>query len=560
MVRTFLRDIKVSLLLLIIVSVFCSCTGEMNVFKGNNNEQINFSVSVPFWESNDSIAGNSAKTETRATPITDTFLGTDKTFGIIADVVNGSNYTTEIDQEVVSYNATNKIWETVANHYWPGANKTVNFYAYYPASITNGTITHTAGTTPILTYTVPDNVSNQIDIMTATGNNVNGNTNSSSPLTFNHIFAAVRFAVGTNGLPSGTIKSITITGVKTSGTYTFGSGWTVGSTTSSFTVSPSTTITGSAGSSITSDAFTLMMIPQAFTNATITLTYNTGTSYQQTISGTWAANNIYTYNLSKPVYIGDYYYSDGTWGTIAEHSNSTAKPIAAIFSNSTSTTDKGHKWTHGYAIALKYAYQGTLNWSSSINSNILEMGQTYTDISSVENDLEGYTHTNTIIAKSTNLSTDYPTFYYVYNYKNTVAPPSNSSGWFLASAGQYHLFSINICKISVSVYHLASNNSTGWAWARNDGGAFNSSFIARDNFNAYLTIASNAGANVDKVLCGSDYPSWVDSWYNSSSEYSATNPYFLLFGANGDLMYDHRRTKNNTTDNLRVCIRPVIAF
>ena len=70
----------------------------MNIIDGNNNKLLNFAVSVPSWKNNDSIARNSTKSETRATPITDTFLGTDKTFGIIADVVNGSNYTTEIDQ------------------------------------------------------------------------------------------------------------------------------------------------------------------------------------------------------------------------------------------------------------------------------------------------------------------------------------------------------------------------------------------------------------------------------------------------------------------------------
>ena len=195
-------------MLLIIISTFSSCTGEMNILGWNNNEQINFSASVPSWKGNDSIASNSAKIETRATPITDASLGTDKTFGIIADVVNGSNYTTEIDQEVVSYNTTNKIWETVANHYWPGANKTVNFYAYYPSNITNGTITHKAGTTPTLTYTVPADATTQLDIMTATGTNISGNTNSSTSLAFSHIFAAVQFSIGSTGMPTGTITDI----------------------------------------------------------------------------------------------------------------------------------------------------------------------------------------------------------------------------------------------------------------------------------------------------------------------------------------------------------------
>ena len=544
-------------LLLIVCLCICSCTSENNIVDSSNGKLLNFSVSVPEWKNNDTTSNS----KTRATPISESSFNEASSFNIIADVYDGkSSYNTIIKDETVSY--TNNMWKTVSPHYWPGTtNNTLNFYAYYPTNISSS-ITHTAGSVPILSYTVPDDATNQIDIMTATGTNVSGNTNSSTPLSFSHIFAAVKFSVGTSGLPSGTVKSITISGINNSGTYTFGNGWTLGSSTSTFTVSPSAVITGAAGANITSDAFTMMMIPQTFSNATVTLVYSNGTTFSTTISGTWNAGGVHTYNLSKRVNIGDYYFSDGTWGTLSEHKNSTAKPIAIIFNNSTSSIDSGHGWIHGYAIALKDAYEGTLDWSSSIYANTLEMGRTYTDINSVENDLEGYTHTNKIIAKSTNLSNDYPTFYYAYNYKNTVTPPINSSGWFLASIGQYHLFSINICKISTSTYYLSSNFvSTGWAWSRNDGGTFNSSFLARDNFNSYLTTAANAGASVDKVLCGtSDYPTWVDSWYNSSSEYSATNPYFLLFGAGGDLMYDHRRTKNNTTDNLRVCIRPIIAF
>ncbi|BCS85835.1 fimbrillin family protein [Prevotella herbatica] len=267
----------------------------MNILEGNNNKLINFSVSVPEWENND----NNSNQDSRATPISGISLGTSSTFNMIADVNNGSNsYSTIINNETVSF--INSMWQTTTPHYWSGVtNKTVNFYAYYPSNIS--TIFHTVGSVPTLSYTVPTESSNQIDIITATGNNVSGNTNSSTPLTFNHIFAAVKFAVGNNGLPSGTIKSITISGIKNTGTYTFGSGWTPSSTTSSFTVSPSTAITGSAGVNITSDAYTLMMIPQVFSNATVSLIYNNGTTFSTTISGTWNAGNSYTYNLSKTV-------------------------------------------------------------------------------------------------------------------------------------------------------------------------------------------------------------------------------------------------------------------
>ena len=145
-----------------------------------------------------------------------------------------------------------------------------------------------------------------------------------------------------------------------------------------------------------SGTYTLIMIPQAFSNAVITLTYNTGTTYTKTISGTWSTGNTYTYNLSKPVNIGDYYYSDGTWGSIAEHTNSTAAAIGVIFSNSTSNIDKGHNWTHGYAMALQNAGSSSAayQWPTSNRGN-----PTRTYISGAGNiisDKNCYTHSGYI--------------------------------------------------------------------------------------------------------------------------------------------------------------------
>ena len=303
MVKTFLRGINLSLSLLIIIPTFSSCANEMNIFEGNNNRQINFLVSVPEWRNTDSLT--TTKTS-RATPITDTSFGTDKSFNLIADQNDGAgNYNTLIDKESVSF--TNNIWQTISSHYyWPGtANKTLNFYAYYPTGISTN-ITHTVGSSPTLSYTVPDNVSDQIDIMTSTNNNVSGNTNSSTSLTFNHIFAAIQFSVGSAGIGSGTISSISIGNVANSGTYTFGGGWSNVTGSKTFTISQSKSIAGTSGEDIYSGNYTLMMIPQAFNNITITLTYSNGGTLTKTISGTWEAGKTYNYKIS---YIREYNYT-----------------------------------------------------------------------------------------------------------------------------------------------------------------------------------------------------------------------------------------------------------
>ncbi|BCS85840.1 fimbrillin family protein [Prevotella herbatica] len=267
----------------------------MNIIDGNNNEQINFSVSVPEWKNTDSLS--SSKTS-RATPIQDASFGADKSFNLIADQNGGvGNYSTLINSQVVT--CTNSIWKTSSDYYWSGiANKTINFYAYYPTSIFNLIPHSSAGSTPAFSYTIPDNVTNQIDIMTATSTNVPGNTVVPTSLTFKHIFAAIQFSVGSGGIGSGTISSISIGNVANSGTYTFGSGWSNVTGSKTFTISQSKTITGTSGEDIYSGTYTLMMIPQAINNVTITITYSNGSTLTKAISGTWGAGIVYKYNLS----------------------------------------------------------------------------------------------------------------------------------------------------------------------------------------------------------------------------------------------------------------------
>ena len=109
--KKFLRGVNVLFLLLIIISLFSSCANEMNIFEGNNNKQINFSVSVPEWKNTDSLA--TTKTS-RAMPVGGTSLSTSNTFNLIADQNDGAgNYSTLINSQAVSY--TNNIWKT-SNH------------------------------------------------------------------------------------------------------------------------------------------------------------------------------------------------------------------------------------------------------------------------------------------------------------------------------------------------------------------------------------------------------------------------------------------------------------
>jgi hypothetical protein len=302
-VKIFLGKGLVPLLFssLLILLCLAGCAQDSNILNNGKSQQLGFSVSTHGWNSSNKFSDS--KPDSRATPIS-TF-DTSKNFNVIADVNKGGNWYTEVKNEIASYSTANNIWQTTATHYWPGAGSTIDFYAYYPTSISSN-ITHTTDSAPVLSYTVPDNAADQIDILTSLKTGIAGDSYNQTPVDFKHIFAAVQFSVGSNGLGSGTISSISIGNVHDSGTYTFGSGWTLGTTTKIFTILQPKTISGTSGEDIYSGTCTLMMIPQTVSNATVTITYSNGGTLTKTISGTWEAGETYNYGLS---FIREYSYT-----------------------------------------------------------------------------------------------------------------------------------------------------------------------------------------------------------------------------------------------------------
>ena len=399
---------------------------------------------------------------------------------------------------------------------------------------------------PIL---VPDNAADQIDILTSSKTGVAGDSYNQTSVDFKHIFAAIQFSVGSTGLPSGTISSITMSGIKNSGVYTFGSEWTLNSGETTFKVSPSTIINGTSGENITTGIYTFLMIPQTFNNATITLTYNTGTTYTKTISGTWSAGNSYTYNLSKPVNLGDYYYSDGTWGSIAEHTNSTASSIGVIFSNSTSNIDKGHNWTHGYAMALQNAGSGTTTyqWYTSDSGN--PTGTYITGVDNIMSDKDGYTYSGHLQATGYAAGIAAKGYTAKDKYGNTVATPSGTSGWYLPGVGQWY----DICAslggmVKASGKAYTSCNYWYVQWCGGDESSNNNySGLCVSNLNVYLNALRGKGYSVDLF-------SNNDEYYWSSSECYSTEVYYVGFYGNG-----YMQLNNNYKTSLFI-VRPVIAF
>ena len=274
--------------------VFCltGCAEDSNILDNGQSRQLEFSVKTYSWNNS-----SNSKKDSRATPISGNTFDTSKNFNIIADVNKGGSWSSEVDNETASYSTANNIWQTSDTHYWSGTGSTVNFYAYYPTSILNN-ITHTTGSTPVLSYTVPDNETDQIDILASSKTGVAGNSYTQIPVDFKHIFAAIQFKVGSSGLPDGTITGITLNNIQYKGTFSLDGTWTPDITdTKSF--SQTVSVPTSTGTAITSGTTTFMMMPQTLgSDASITITYSNGGALTKAVTGTWEAGKTYTYNLS----------------------------------------------------------------------------------------------------------------------------------------------------------------------------------------------------------------------------------------------------------------------
>lgn len=193
-------------------------------------------------------------------------------------------------------------WTMDNTYYWPGANHTLQFYAWAPADAI------TAPSSPenlTFEYTVPEEATAQQDLVVANESR-DGDFKQAVSLGFKHICTAVKFVVG-DEMQAGTIKSVALKGVKNTGTYDMTNGWTAVSGPADFTQTLDKVTTGSEGDGdeITSPAGTFMMLPQTLpSGASVEVVFhsattNTDRTLSAPIEGTeWPMGSTVTYKLS----------------------------------------------------------------------------------------------------------------------------------------------------------------------------------------------------------------------------------------------------------------------
>lgn len=162
------------------------------------------------------------------------------------------------------------VWQPSSSiYYWPD-NGSLRFLAWAPidAELDESPVKPSEDVNKTtIKYTVPAELSKQRDLVAAaTGYNASpaGGVCAPVSLQFKHLCTAVVVKTGATMAP-GTIKSVTVTNVRNSGTYDMQrSAWTLNDATTSYTVSPNmaTGSTTAEGTKLNADDATFMLLPQ----------------------------------------------------------------------------------------------------------------------------------------------------------------------------------------------------------------------------------------------------------------------------------------------------------
>ena len=193
---------------------------------------------------------------------------------------------------------------TPTEYFWPTSAYKLSFFAYYPYGNANFTIQGNGSSlgAPTYAYTVPSAIGSQLDIMTGQNVNILGGGSSPVDLTMKHRCSAINFSVTNNRSSSITLNSVSIEGVKYSGTLNEET-WTLTSAVNSsssnpFTLSYGSSIAAGATANVTETTNIFLMLPQTLpATAKIKLVVD-NEELEATITGTWVAGRQYNYSLT----------------------------------------------------------------------------------------------------------------------------------------------------------------------------------------------------------------------------------------------------------------------
>ena len=263
-----------------------------------------------------------ADARTRANIIATSTLGDFSTSGIRGTATSGILTT----PEWFHAKQTKSNGELYSPIYWSFAQPKARFFAVYPnvenyAKMTINSTDATSGS-PSVDFEVNDDVTKQVDLMTACTGDVEYVTHFQQPTTnldFRHALTGIRFAVGQNLSWNKTIDKVELRNTVMKSKYVLskqfngnGAEWdhsndtrgnaTLSGVSVSTSANPNVIITGNAG-----DNYTFYMIPQQLTGYVTAYVHCTdGTEITVPLKGEWKAGTTRTYKLSQTNSTWDY--------------------------------------------------------------------------------------------------------------------------------------------------------------------------------------------------------------------------------------------------------------
>ena len=205
---------------------------------------------------------NAGKPATRAAMQTSMY----NKFKVVAAIKENGTVGTQYYMDDVA-TKTGSNWVPSKVYYWPGSNRQLRFLAWAPTDAAFQSVPNTPNATT-LQYTTPAEAKNQRDLVAAATGFISNPSNDATctpvGLQFKHLCTAVIIKTGEQ-MTAGTIKSVSLKGVKNSGTYDMvNSAWTLTGSTADFTILPNqaTTSTTPNGTYLNAGESTFMLLPQ----------------------------------------------------------------------------------------------------------------------------------------------------------------------------------------------------------------------------------------------------------------------------------------------------------
>lgn len=209
----------------------------------------------------DGIGNSANKPATRAAMQTSMY----NDFKVVAEIRENGNIGGQYFMNETATKSGNN-WVPAHTYYWPGSNRQLRFLAWAPTDAFQAVPNTPNATT--LQYTTPAEAKNQRDLVAAATEFIDSPANNGTctpvSLNFKHLCTAVIIKTGEQ-MTAGTIKSVSLKGVKNSGTYNMeDSTWTLSDSKEDFTISPNqkTTSTTPDGTDLNADESTFMLLPQ----------------------------------------------------------------------------------------------------------------------------------------------------------------------------------------------------------------------------------------------------------------------------------------------------------